>query len=349
MDISVSRLNKRMALELPPEFPLGLVFVVGEVNDLDNTKDGANSVEFYLSEGDHLLNCRLSDRVAGEVTIKEGDLIRAGGHLAFEPTRAGYYLLARDVEILSEYRPSQSTLKMIIADKDERVQTTKLVPAEIPPWVEQLAPPEIRAELAVRNSSLTGFEAAAGDVWKHYSGTDVSVISLEKELLPSGFTDELIEFLSEAMDGQEDIELTPELLAEYGPSKEPASPTEQDLEALKELEAALMLTILKEDSLPPAKIGKNDPAKSKLVPTVDENSDIQVNTPPEGRQERFESGPTPVRTRNQREQIARQEQATTIPWYVVALVIFLTVLFGAVFLIVALNSTLLPLPFTFPG
>ena len=34
MDISVSQLNNRLALQLPPELPLGLVFVTGKVKDL---------------------------------------------------------------------------------------------------------------------------------------------------------------------------------------------------------------------------------------------------------------------------------------------------------------------------
>ena len=40
MDIPVSRLNKRMALQLPPELPLGLVFVVG---NLITQADGGSS------------------------------------------------------------------------------------------------------------------------------------------------------------------------------------------------------------------------------------------------------------------------------------------------------------------
>lgn len=263
MDISVSRLNKRMALELPPEFPLGLVFVVGEVKKLANGKGNAEFIEFCLSESDHLLNCRLSDRAAGEVILNEGDLIRAGGHLAFEPTRAGYYLLARDIEILSEYQSSRSALQRIITDKHERVPTTNLVPAEIPSWVEQLAPPEIRAELEERKSSAIGFEAAAGDVWELYARTDTSMKFSVEESTRTGFNADLIDFLSEAMDDQEDVELTPELLAEFDSPKDLAGPSDQDLEVLKELEAALMLTILKENSLPNAEIGRPHLDKNK--------------------------------------------------------------------------------------
>lgn len=393
MDISVSRLNKRMALELPPEFPLGLVFVVGEVKKMSLGVGNGGPVEFYLSESGHKLNCRLSDRAAGEIILNEGDLIRAGGHLAFEPTQAGYYLLARDVEILSEYRPSRSALKRIVADKQERIKTSNLVPAEIPPWVEQLAPPEIRAELEERKSSAIGFEAAAGDVWKLYAGTDVSIDFPADEPIPASIDSELLDFLSEAMDDQDDVELTPELLAEFESSKELAKPTGQDLEVLKELEAALMMTILKEDSLSKAEFGQASLSKIKKVSTSDLRTDLQREgradelpeepqaeiklTAIEGLEEdqvatsirrvnkdhltkplnqtvkkpgfpkNNEPEPALSRPRTQPSQVASNQYY--IPWYVVGLVILFAFLFVAVFVLVALNSNLLPLPITWPG
>ena len=53
MDISVSHLNRRMALQIPAEFPLGLVFVVGEV-EVDSTlvnEDGlrVSSGRYFVS------------------------------------------------------------------------------------------------------------------------------------------------------------------------------------------------------------------------------------------------------------------------------------------------------------
>lgn len=393
MDISVSRLNKRMALELPPEFPLGLVFVVGEVKKMSIGKGNGGPVEFSLSESGYKLNCRLSERAAGEIILNEGDLIRAGGHLAFEPTQAGYYLLARDVEILSEYRPSRSALKRIVTDKQERIQTSNLVPAEIPPWVEQLAPPEIRAELEERKASAVGFEAAAGDVWKLYAGTDVSIDFPADESVPASIDSDLLDFLSEAMDHQEDVELTPELLAEFESSKGLAGPTGQDLEVLKELEAALMMTILKEDSLPAAELGQAPLSKIKKVSADDLRSDLQFEdranelleepqadielTAIEGLEEdqvstsirkanknslskplnqvvkkprtpkHHELEPALSKLRTHPSQVASSQYY--IPWYVVGLVILLAFLFVAVFVLVALNSNLLPLPITWPG
>ena len=99
MDIPVSRLNQRMALQLPAEFPLGLVFVVGMVDELDEEEEDSNLHGFFLIESDHRVRCLLSKRAATETSFNEGDKIRASGHLAFDPHKADYYLFARDVEL----------------------------------------------------------------------------------------------------------------------------------------------------------------------------------------------------------------------------------------------------------
>ena len=90
MDISVSRLNGRLASKLPPELPLGLVFVIGKVVQKD--ADG-----FVLSEEAHQLNCQLAE----EMEVQVGNEVRASGHLMFDPEKLQYYLLARDVEVVT--------------------------------------------------------------------------------------------------------------------------------------------------------------------------------------------------------------------------------------------------------
>lgn len=378
MDIDVSRLNKRMALELPPEFPLGLVFVVGEVTKLATDDDGAKGGDFYLSEGDHHLLCRLSQRTAAEVTLDKGDLIRAGGHLAFEPTRAGYYLLARDVEILSEIRPSSSPLKKIIADKKERVQSTDLTPAEIPPWVELLAPPVIRAEIEGRRAALAASRAAVGDGWEFFDDAKAGMAHPAEEPALSGLSDELIDFLSEAMDGQDEVELTPQLLAEYEPPQPLAKPSIEDLEALRELETALLLTILKEESLANGESMESEDsaaARGSELPEVDEAaveaaeiSKLYDNSTGASlaaeNEDIAQEQPTPVSEKMADPERARaeklasvpgdslvdeQSQETYIPWYLVALVILLVILIVAAFVVVALNSASLSVPFSLPG
>ena len=118
MDIPVSRLNLRMALQLPAELPLGLVFVVGTVDGFKPDDDSNIFRYFFLAESTYRVRCLLSDRAAIETKFKNGDKIRAGGHLAFDPLKADYYLLARDIEVLTEAEPKPPSGSAIIADID---------------------------------------------------------------------------------------------------------------------------------------------------------------------------------------------------------------------------------------
>lgn len=225
MDISVSRLNKRMALQLPAELPLGLVFVVGKVRNLTTTDGEGGRPFFYIAENEHMLRCQFSERALEGVSINDGDMIRAGGHLVFDTLQADYFLLARDVEVLPEHRPSRTTLAPILADIKKRSQAASLVPAELPDWVQQIAPPELRraVETAVvqedyaDGKALTLAETAVLETAVKPE-TEPEVTDPEKEALPDGFTDDLVDFLSEAMDSPEDVELTQEMMAELAPA-----------------------------------------------------------------------------------------------------------------------------------
>lgn len=221
MDIPVSRLNQRMALQLPAEFPLGLVFVVGIVDDLKVESDGREFNFFYLLEGSYRVRCLLSDRVPAEITIKNGDKIRAGGHLAFDPQKADYYLLARDIELLTLAEPNLSSGSAILADIDRRSQETGLVPADLPVWVKQLAPPELMAELGMEAQIDIEEEDEPEPDEKAESSPQTPVYELNNQDTMLTMSDELIEFLSKAMDSTEEIELTPEVIAHLGTPGDP--------------------------------------------------------------------------------------------------------------------------------
>jgi hypothetical protein len=398
MDISVSRLNKRMALQLPAEFPLGLVFVVGEVKNLSHRGDGVTPSDFYIEEHNHRLHCRLSSRAAAETHIMDGDLIRAGGHLVFEPAQAGYYLLARDVEVLSEDHPDPLPLSQIKVDNVERTFVTQLVPAEIPFWVELLAPPEVQADLK-RQTPEPNTPQVSGAKRRQVDLAQPSMANPAEDPALASLNDDLIEFLSEAMDGQEDIELTPELLAGFKPVPNNSGPSDQDLDALKELEAALFMTIMREDSRPEvagteqlAEETRNevdrpydfrmvegaennvvnsaatidDLADGKIVPS-EPSSAIRSQQKVSEKQEissRKEVAQTsmsmtvansaippslPLVSATQAKAVAAgQGQQLVVPWYLVVLAMAVVLLFVATFVIVALNSTVLPLPFSLP-
>jgi hypothetical protein len=221
MDISVSRLNKRMALQLPAEFPLGLVFVVGKVHDLRLGNGEGGRPNFYILENGYMLRCQLSERALDGISLNEGDLIRAGGHLAFDSLQADYFLLARDIEVLPEHRPSRTTLAPILADIKKRSQAASLVPAELPDWVQQIAPPEIR-EMTETAGDDEAVEVAA-KAEPPVKPEEIEPMGEEpvEELLPGGLTNDLVKFLSEAMDSPEDVELTHDMVADLAPAIRP--------------------------------------------------------------------------------------------------------------------------------
>jgi hypothetical protein len=216
MDIPVSRLNERMALRLPAQFPLGLVFVVGTVEGLNAGANGDQPSAFFLSESDHRLRCRLSDRASRESELKNGYRIRAGGHLAFDSQHADYFLLARDVEVIPMEQPRVSSMAAIITDYTKRSEQAGLIPAELPDWVKRMAPPGIGVEAGISSvaSSSSAFIPPAVKV-EGATKKPHGLLGLGHDVAVAGLSDELIEFLSEAMDSEEEVELTPEMVAEY--------------------------------------------------------------------------------------------------------------------------------------
>lgn len=216
-----------MALQLPAEFPLGLVFVVGKVRNLTNADGEGGPTYFYIAESEHMLRCQLTERALEGIQLSEGDMIRAGGHLSFDTLQANYFLLARDIEILPERRPSRTMLAPILSDIKKRSKAASLAPAELPDWVQQMAPPELQGE-KVDETALEPEEDLEDTAERRVpealleTASEVETANTEQaELLPGGFTDDLVEFLSEAMDSPEDVELTHDMVAELAPAIRP--------------------------------------------------------------------------------------------------------------------------------
>ncbi len=212
MDISVSHLNQRLMLQLPAQLPLGLVFVQGTVTNLTWLED-ANApfpLELDLVEAEHAIRCCLSARVVAEMTPKEGSRIRAGGHLVFDVRKAQYQLQARDIELVLDEEPvevknegalpllekpvGRTALTPVLADIKKRADAAHLAQGTVPAWVQRLAPPEIKAE-----------------VLKEEEKEPVAEFSPSPPTLDEG----LVKFLALAMEDLQDVEITPDLLAEY--------------------------------------------------------------------------------------------------------------------------------------
>lgn len=199
MDISVSRLNGRLAQKLPPELPLGLVFVVGKVVAL-------GSHDFVLAEETHRLTCRTEEAIT---SIAVGDEVRVSGHLMFDNKQLQYYLHAGDIErITPEPLGHVDPRELLLADDGllaalEDVQTRATVAQSgheeaLPVWVKKLAPAEV--------------------------GLDVEPNEAEKDsylrrMAEGELNAELVALLSDAMDSEEEMELTPEILAPFLPAE----------------------------------------------------------------------------------------------------------------------------------
>jgi hypothetical protein len=243
MDISVSRLNNRLALQLPSELPLGLVFVLGRVQNLSQTEpDSENSlavVTFQLTEKGHSIFCQLSPRAAAEVVLTEDSLIRAGGHLSFNPARAEYFLFARDVEIIAEQpdvgtvdvgtvdvgtvdvgtvdvgvvtepssRLERTGVTKALIDVKKRSESIKTEPSDLPGWVQRMAPPGLAVE---SESEETGSEETAVATDPAQIATPLPALAAEQPPI----NQELIDFVNRALESEEDMELTPELLDKF--------------------------------------------------------------------------------------------------------------------------------------
>lgn len=197
MDVPVSHLNNRLALQLPAQLPLGLVFVLGEVEKFVNEDNGDSThKQFNLIEEEHQVRCLLSERVLSGVNLQEGSNIRAGGHLIFDPTRADYYLLVRDIEIVqtSSSEPlttavTQDEMNSIMDDVRKRAEAANMVQSELPPWVEKMAP--------IKNK-------------EGVAGTDNATVSREKH--SKELNNKQLAQLTAAMDSEDDVELTSGLL-----------------------------------------------------------------------------------------------------------------------------------------
>ena len=218
MDISVRRLNHRLALQLPKELPLGLVFVMGVVGEVMDPREeeGENlpngriqHIEFELLEDDYVLRCVLTHSVENPTTVWEGEKVRVGGHLTFDPRYADYFLMTHDVEIIfeeEELEPlfsedslalvhEQEALAEALASVKRRSQAvSQLEPANLPIWVKKIAPLEVQEKLGVDGSNDQEHNA-------HDS--------------TSKLTTEMVSDLSEAMEKDGDTVITTDLLANY--------------------------------------------------------------------------------------------------------------------------------------
>jgi hypothetical protein len=209
MDITVSRLNERMALRVPSELPLGLVFIVGQVEAIQPYPPDPDAVTLELVDGNHRLPCELPHQVVDEMQLVGQERVRAGGQLVFDTRDARYHLLARDIEVLPPL--AQSDAEMVVRSTEAAVQERNegphLAAGELPPWVRQLAPPEVQSEFNQESQRKPAGDSVQG--------------SQAPPLSPA-----LVDYLSQAIDSDQEIELTSDLVQEVL-DRRPAHPVEE--------------------------------------------------------------------------------------------------------------------------
>lgn len=238
MDISVSRLNNRMVLQVPNELPLGLVFIVGTVSHLSNDAESEDAT-FVLKDAGYQLHCRLPSHVVSEALLQDEQQVRAGGQLSFDAQEARYYLQARSIDVIAETssvkRPS---LSPILDDLKMRADTANIARAELPSWVKKLAPPEVQAELGLIEEVD----------WEELDEPQPEAMPEKNGAL----SEDMVSYLSGVIDSEEEVELTPELLATLIPLQRTEGEAPQQAKGVEQPEDSSTnadSTIEEEDSI----------------------------------------------------------------------------------------------------
>jgi hypothetical protein len=150
-----------------------------------------------------------------------------GGQLLFDAQSARYQLLAHHIEVLVSAADRKEAGPSPVSGRRVDSNEAALSPPELPDWVSKLAPPEIRQELGFADE-LEGAGAADPSLHRRQAGAGTTSPSEPiAEALGADFIadlpSEMVRFLSQAIDSEEDVELTPEMLAAFGSTAKPAA------------------------------------------------------------------------------------------------------------------------------
>ena len=244
MDMPISQVNIRLFANLPPDPGLGLLFAVGTVSQIVYAS-GDRPIQFTLRHAGYALRCKVSPSVDLSFELTEGEQVRATGHLSFSSQSAQFHLLVRDMELLEgegngPQRLPMPTDRKVVPDWLTGVQRRAesapppLLPADIPDWVQALAPEEERDSIAQWGEQRMAAVLQAP-----------AEVEVEAEV--EAQDEELFSYLLEALERSEheDIELTAEELSQFSasPTVEPTEPVAPPPPKVKDQ---------KEQPLPPA-------------------------------------------------------------------------------------------------
>jgi len=244
MDMPINQINTRLFAQLPADPGMGLLFAVGTVSQIVQASSG-KPIQFTLRHHGYALRCKVAPSVESDFDLADGQEVRATGHLSFSAQSARFHLLVRDLELLSlTTLPEKTTTPRHILASRERSATpdwlvavqrraqaaapVQLTPADIPLWVQEMAPPEVASPQAQRVDVRWGKQRAE-------TAIEDEMPSDEAEM--TAFTgldsdEQLLKHLLEVLERSEneDVELTAEVLAQFNSldERDAGSPDEWD-------------------------------------------------------------------------------------------------------------------------
>jgi hypothetical protein len=215
----VSQVNTRLFTRLPSDTGLGLLFATGTVSQIVYAS-GQRPIQFTLRHAGYALRCKVAPELEPDFTLEEGQWVRTTGHLSFSSQSARFHLLARDLELLSDTAPprlgmdpkravtpaGRGAVPNWLSEIQRRAAAERLAPAEVPDWVQAMAP----AELGDRDGEEGG-SWGRQRVETLTGGADAPELAIQGD---ETWWSNLIAALDRSE--TEDVELTPEVLAQLG-------------------------------------------------------------------------------------------------------------------------------------
>ena len=244
MDMPINQINTRLFAQLPADPGLGLLFAVGAVSQIVQAS-GGKPIQFTLRHHGYALRCKVAPSVESAFDLADGQEVRATGHLSFSAQSARFHLLVRDLELLSlTTLPEKTTTPRHILASRKRSATpdwlvavqrraqaaapVQLAPADIPLWVQEMAPPEVASPQVQRVDVRWGKQRAETAIEDEMASDEAGVTAFTR--LDSD--EQLLKYLLEVLERSEneDVELTAEVLAQFNSpdERDAGSPDERD-------------------------------------------------------------------------------------------------------------------------
>ena len=251
MDMPINQINTRLFAQLPADPGLGLLFAVGTVSQIVQASSG-KPIQFTLRHHGYALRCKVAPSVESAFDLADGQEVRATGHLSFSAQSARFHLLVRDLELLSlTTLPEKTTTPRHILASRKRSATpdwlvavqrraqaaapVQLAPADIPLWVQEMAPPEVASPQVQRVDVRWGKQRAETAIEDEMSSDEAGMTAFTRLDSDEQLLKHLLEVLERSEN--EDVELTAEVLAQFsspdrqgadGPTEmvEPETPTD---------------------------------------------------------------------------------------------------------------------------